>query len=485
MNKKEAGIWLLLSLVIFIGMYLMVGLQLGGDYGQYVDMHINREPVYPLYLAIFRWISGENYLKIAVLVQSIIMSLSITYFLMKISELFQFHLFFKATAFGILIAPHIITPLFSQSHLVITNGIMSEALAIPLFLLFIVEILQYIYLRKNGYTIKALLAAFLLSLIRGQMMPTILIWAVVNIACAIGDIWLKEKPADAAAYLVSPVITNRLTGRNTTKTVRFIKKCLVAGICVLLIFIARTTTVKTYNYLVHGYYINNTYGSVNFAAQVLYVADEEDGQYIQDERARHMYDVIYEKLTEEKANYRYTEGMSLIEKAYYLEDKHDYIKFEAVEPLTRQYLRDLGIDGDEYYIDQNVEIDRIAGEITKAVLPHHMDKWLMNYFAISINGLVRCIAYDKSFLMWYAFVMYVLAIVATIYLYIRNRQSKAVWFMALSILAILANVYATSLTIMCLSRYMIYEFSVFYMAFLCVCKEILELKMGNILQAEK
>lgn len=460
MKKKEAGIWLLLSLIIFIGMYVLTGLQLGGDYGQYVDMHINREPIYPLYLAFFRGIFGEKYLEIAVVVQGIFMSIAITYFLMRVSELFQFSLLYKVLAFGILIAPHIITPLFSQSHLVITNGIMSEALAMPVFLIFIIQILLYMNGMENHNNVKALLWAFLLSLIRGQMMPVILIWAVVNLICDFRCVFLKDTSQNKKDKPFGSLM----------------KKAGIVMVCVLLIFVARSTTVKTYNYLVHGYFINNTYGNVNFVAQVLYVADQEDGQYIEDERARHMYDVIFQKLEEEQANYSYTEGMSLIEKAYYLEEKHDLIKFDAVEPLTRQYLRDLGMDGDEYYIDQNLEIDRIAGEITKAVLPRHLGRWIGNYFAISINGLVRCIAYDKSFLMWYAFLMYLIAVGAAVYLYRQNPKSKATWFMALSILAILANVYATSMTIMCLSRYMIYEFSVFYTAFLCVGRECLERK---------
>ena len=55
----------------------------------------------------------------------------------------------------------------------------------------------------------------------------------------------------------------------------------------------------------------------------------------------------------------------------------------------------------------------------------------------------------------------------------REKKSDAAWFVLVALLAITANVCATSLTIMCLSRYMIYGFSIFYMAFFLLGREYL------------
>ena len=58
-----------------------------------------------------------------------------------------------------------------------------------------------------------------------------------------------------------------------------------------------------------------------------------------------------------------------------------------------------------------------------------------------------------------------------------NRGSKAARFAVFSVLAVLANVYATSLIIMCLSRYMIYGLPLFYTGgLLLVYENIRQLK---------
>lgn len=46
--------------------------------------------------------------------------------------------------------------------------------------------------------------------------------------------------------------------------------------------------------------------------------------------------------------------------------------------------------------------------------------------------------------------------------------------MGVALLFIAANVCATSITIMCLSRYMIYGFSIFYIAFYLLLREMIK-----------
>ena len=53
----------------------------------------------------------------------------------------------------------------------------------------------------------------------------------------------------------------------------------------------------------------------------------------------------------------------------------------------------------------------------------------------------------------------------------RRKHSDAAWTMGVALLFIAANVCATSLTIMCLSRYMIYGFSIFYIALFLLFRE--------------
>ena len=72
---------------------------------------------------------------------------------------------------------------------------------------------------------------------------------------------------------------------------------------------------------------------------------------------------------------------------------------------------------------------------------------------------------------WAALAIYIAAAGFTVLLFLRDKKSGAVRVMGLAFLFIAANVCATSLTIMCLSRYMIYGFSLFYMALFLVAVE--------------
>lgn len=55
---------------------------------------------------------------------------------------------------------------------------------------------------------------------------------------------------------------------------------------------------------------------------------------------------------------------------------------------------------------------------------------------------------------------------------LRESCQDAAWVMGVALLFIAANVCATSITIMCLSRYMIYGFSLFYTALFLLIREV-------------
>jgi len=63
-----------------------------------------------------------------------------------------------------------------------------------------------------------------------------------------------------------------------------------------------------------------------------------------------------------------------------------------------------------------------------------------------------------------AFLFYGVSVFLVMWLIFYGRQYDTAWIMGTALLFIAANVCATSITIMCLSRYMIYGFSFFYTA---------------------
>ena len=436
--KKFPFSWLL-PVLFFAALWLLGTTGIYNDSNQYIAMHIHREPLYSFFLWIFRSLFGETkYLDIVRFLQNGLAAFSVIWLAESLKKRFAFEQWMEALVCLILLAPHIITPVFSASGLVLSNGVISEALGLPLFYLFTAQCMKMVYTRQRGAALSSLLLSLFLSLVRGQMMFTILLWLVFAGAAVIVE---KKKLA---------------------------KRLLICVVCTALAFGTRTLLVKSYNLVFNGYFINNTFGSVGLLANILYAADEEDAERIVDQDARVMFELSYRLAKEQGATYQDApEGC--FNRAAHLEKWHDAIKFEMIEEPWRQlHDREGFID----YIPENVESDRIAATIVKSLLPAVLGRWLYDYLALACYGLIRSIAVVHPLLNWYALTAYLAYIVLAALAWRKNHNSNAVWLAAFSLLAVLANVFATSMIIMCLSRYVIYGLPLFYVSGLMLLYEL-------------
>lgn len=436
--KKFPFSWLL-PVLFFAALWLLGTTGIYNDSNQYIAMHIHREPLYSFFLWIFRSLFGETkYLDIVRFLQNGLAAFSVIWLAESLKKRFDFGQWMEALVCLILLAPHIITPVFSASGLVLSNGVISEALGLPLFYLFTAQCMKMVYTRQRGAALSSLLLSLFLSLVRGQMMFTILLWLVFAGAVVIVE---KKKLA---------------------------KRLLICVVCTALAFGTRTLLVKSYNLVFNGYFINNTFGNVGLLANILYAADEEDAERIADQDARVMFELSYRLAKEQGATYQDApEGF--FNRAAHLEKWHDAIKFEMIEEPWRQlHDREGFID----YIPENVESDRIAATIMKSLLPAVLGRWLYDYLALACYGLIRSIAVVHPLLNWYALTAYLAYIVLAALAWRKNHNSNAVWLAAFSLLAVLANVFATSMIIMCLSRYVIYGLPLFYVSGLMLLYEL-------------
>lgn len=436
--KKFPFSWLL-PVLFFAALWLLGTTGIYNDSNQYIAMHIHREPLYSFFLWIFRSLFGETkYLDIVRFLQNGLAAFSVIWLAESLKKRFDFGQWMEALVCLILLAPHIITPVFSASGLVLSNGVISEALGLPLFYLFTAQCMKMVYTRQRGAALSSLLLSLFLSLVRGQMMFTILLWLVFAGAVVIVE---KKKLA---------------------------KRLLICVVCTALAFGTRTLLVKSYNLVFNGYFINNTFGSVGLLANILYAADEEDAERIADQDARVMFELSYRLAKEQGATY-HDAPEGFFNRAAHLEKWHDAIKFEMIEEPWRQlHDREGFID----YIPENVESDRIAATIVKSLLPAVLCRWLYDYLALACYGLIRSIAVVHPLLNWYALTAYLAYIVLAALAWRKNHNSNAVWLAAFSLLAVLANVFATSMIIMCLSRYVIYGLPLFYVSGLMLLYEL-------------
>lgn len=434
-RKKSIGIFMIL-LCFFFGMFAAYGVGVYNDSEQYIAMHIHREPLYPLFLAFFRMIGGADMgLVLAAAAQNLLTVIAIFSLIEYLSQKFSLCLLGESVLLLLALLPHLVTKYVSALGIFLENSVMSEALCIPLFHFFILFTLRMLFEGKKSDMSLSLLFAFLLSMTRGQMMTTILIWMLVM------AFWL--------------ILHKQY------------KKLVIPVLVTLCVFGVRSLSVHTYNYVVTGYFMGNTYGKVNTLTNVIYACDREDGEVFEaGSLERDFFDVFYEQADAMGANYRYA-GDTAAGRAAHLEEYHDMLKFQVIEANMTAYYFSQDIN----YYELNRLSDIVAGDMIKKLLPKCFGQWLYDYLLLCKNGFVRSIAVVHRYINWLALFLYLAAVCLTAVVFRKKKDSHAVYMMGIALLFVIANVCATSLTIMCLSRYMIYGFSLFYMAFFLVFVE--------------
>ncbi len=436
-EKKRALCILAALLVFFMTMLAACGVGVYNDSEQYITMHIHREPLYPLFLWCFRGVIGEGYLPVAMAVQGILTAFGITVLSEYLTRRFQLRLWEEVLVVFLQLVPHLMTRYVSALHIFLENSVMSEALCIPLFQFFLYFLLRMVFEGKRRDRVLSLIMAFLLSMTRGQMMTTILMWALI--------------------FMIQLLIR------------RNYRAMVIPLATLLVVFGLRSLTVHVYNYFVTGYFMGNTYGQVNTLTNVIYACDEEDGEVFEEgslERA--FFGQFYDEADALGLNYKYA-GNTFGERAAYLEEHHDILKFQVLEADMSSYFFGLGkVD----YYQQSSMSDEMAGRMIRKLLPACFGQWLYDYVLLCRNGFVRSIAVVHPLINWAAFMIYLAAAGISLYLMIAKRRFEAPLAMGVALLFIAANVCATSITIMCLSRYMIYGFSIFYIAFYLAVREI-------------
>lgn len=429
-RKKSLGI-LIILLCFFLGMFAAYGVGVYNDSEQYITMHIHREPLYPLFLALFRVIAGtEGGLIPAAVVQNVLTALGIFFLIEYLSEKFSLNLFGEVVLLVLELLPHLMTRYVSALHIFLENSVMSEALCIPLFQFFLLFLFRMLFEEKKSDMVWSLVFAWLLSMTRGQMMTTILLWMIA-----------------AGVKLICR---------------RQYRKLIVPVLAVVCAFGLRSLSVHVYNYGVTGYFMGNTYGKVNTLTNIIYACDGEDGSvFEQGSLEREFFNRFYEEADALGINYRYA-GDTVGERAAHLEENHDILKFQVLEADMSAYFFGLGkVD----YYQQSTMSDDLAGRMMVKLLPRCFGQWLYDYMLLCRNGFIRSIAVVHRWINWIALAVYLAAAGLAAWLFAKDRMDRSLWVMGIALLFIAANVCATSLTIMCLSRYMIYGFSPFYMAF--------------------
>ena len=437
-KNKKLTMLLICSAIFYGAMFLFLGVGFYGDSQQYVDMHIHREPGYSSFLWIIRQLTGN--LELSLWVAAILQNILAIVVTAKVVDFFseEFHLNKVETALLMVLqfVPHLVTVFMSVTRVVFSNGILSESLCYPLFQLFIVFCYKSFFDTKSKSVVWCALIGFLLAITRSQFMIAFLIWFVL-----LGIKYFMKKEY---------------------------RKIFVVALLTMVLFASRSYLMKCYNYVFNEkHFVTSTYGGVNTLANVMYASDREAGERIEDEFTREMFYLMYDEMCAAGWN-RESTGDGILTQAIYLEEIHDRIKFDVLDRCYADILENMGYT--DYYA-REMEADRLSMEILKSILPSCFGVWVGNYFVLAFRGMMRCIGITHPFIGIVVWGLYVFAFASCAYKLFKDKWSKEGWLMFIALLSILALAFSTSITIMCLSRYMIYGFVSFYTALLMIVRE--------------
>lgn len=438
MNNRSKWDWVDITTVIVFTIFFETLFITGeplylGDSFQHENQFVTREPVYALLIQGMRCISKQYHYNLIILVQNILAIIANTIFVGFIRRYFQLKKIWQPVIILIVLMPHIMTPIASATNMILTNSLLSEGISFSLYPFFIMYLLKAIRSGKilGKDAIYALVWGVFLSLIRGQMMTLLIVWFIVMSILAIV--------------------------RHGAKNIILI--VLLLGVT----FTGRTLLVKTYNYAEQGLWVNTVSGQAMAVSNVIYVSDRDSGDTIEDEELRNLFYQIFDATYADKMNYQFA-GEGIIARAQYHEDCHDAINFDYFSVYAKEYVSEVYGTNVEDYQRMMVELDQVASELMKQLLPQVIGRYIWNYIAMIAVGFIRTVAYVQPIFDWYAIIIYIAAVLLMIALWHKKRDSYAAPFMAIVLLMIVGNVTATALMLQCISRYMLYNFPLFYIA---------------------
>ncbi|MDE6419424.1 MAG: hypothetical protein K2K87_02725 [Lachnospiraceae bacterium] len=420
------------------------------DSATYMVNNIDREPFYPLLLKGFRAVFGQEvYLKAVIVAQNVFAFLVTGYLYSYVTKYFALNGLFSAGALAVLLMPHLLTGVFASSGIILTNAILSEGVTLSLYQMFFLLLLR-MFLgkeRQGRYALFSWFTALVAVFTRGQMLVLLPIWMVVCIAG----------------------VCRKRGGAMRDRVIRIS----LIVIMTAAVFMIRSAGIRAYNSVVFGHAQGNTGGNMTLLTNVLYSTDAEDVELAArelDEAERTLLVKMDTEILEQHMSFA-DAGNGVQNKILHHEDCHDKIKFNILYEYLQDFMEQKMPDADAEMIKS--EMDALAARYMKAVLPKCIGNWLKTYCYVVLGGFIRTVAVIHPVLNWYALLIYIVAAALMCYLFRRAESRDGAWLMAVVLLMTAANVCATALTIMCLSRYMIYNMALFYLAGLvCVWETV-------------
>ncbi len=435
-NDRRSSYLRLAGCAIFYLVFCFAfGIYIGSDSRGYIEMISAREPVYPLFLALWRGIFGESiYLWVVIILQNLLMAFCVWYCCEHLWKRFSKSPLILGAMYAVHAGVAFLCQFLAERGAIYSSNILTEGITVSLWLLAVTLLIEGVLDWDLKKLAGLLLLLALLTDTRKQM--------------AVGY------PALAAA-----VFFGRM-GKDSFKL--WLKRVLLIVGGILLSLILALGGTRLYNYVLRGSFAANTRDMNLVLTTTLYVADPEDAALIEEEAVRTLFERTMKELDAKGSNYSYAgSGWSALEAHY--EENFDKITVDTTGPLFVEYAEERGFaEG----MEAEGEADRMSLVIVKSLFFHNLGRYLKVYGASLLNGLINTVAKRHPLLDIYALLACMLLAVLT-FLCFKGKDTREAGRGGLFVLlALFSNTAVAAALIFCQSRYMIYNMALFYMALL-------------------
>ncbi|MCR4641032.1 MAG: hypothetical protein K5697_03245 [Lachnospiraceae bacterium] len=436
--------------VFYLVFCFVFGIYLGSDSRGYIEMISAREPVYPLFLLLWRSIFGEGiYLWVVIILQNLLMAFCVWYSCEHLWKRFSKSRLVLAGMYAVHAGVAVLCQFLAERGAIYSSNILTEGITVSLWLLAMTLLIEGVLDWDRKKLLWLLLLLALLTDTRKQM--------------AVGY------PALAAA-----VFFGRM-GKDGFKL--WLKRLLICVAGIVLSLILALGVTRLYNYVLRGSFAANTRDMNLVLTTTLYVADPEDASLIGEEAVRTLFERTMKELMAKGSNYSFAEaGWSALEAHY--EENFDRITVDTTGPLFVEYAKERGF---KEGMEAEGEADRMSLVIVKSLFFHNLGRYLKVYGASLLNGLINTVAKRHPLLDIYGLAACLLLTILVICC-LRVRETREAGRGGLFVLfGLFCNTAVAAALIFCQSRYMIYNMALFYMAFLWTGEAVI----SSLLSARK
>ncbi len=433
-HSANKWIRLVISTAIFGTLFLIFGCQNSFlDSDEYTLMSAQVSGGYPLFLLAFRKIFGEeNYFTFVSLLQNMLAAFAVWFLSEKIGDYLKCSETVRCLGTVCFAAPFIGTYFMSSNGVVLSCSILTEGLSYPLYYILIAFMLRVMF--EHDYTayIGAGVIGGILTLVRPQMaipLTTVVIVSVVN--------------AIRRRKYLYPVL-----------------EIMLAAIVII------GGSIYYRDISQKG---KNSLNSATILTNLMCVSERTDDDSFEGEESE-VFIRIWERASE--AGYIIdSDVINPFSRAVAIENAHDRLKTDIM--LSSMYEYTINEKGITDNAEQSVILKTWADDMSRILFRRHLGSYLYGWFSLGLIGLVRTNAIYRNGLIVVSAALY------AIYIFLMHsckKKGKEDLYRIgqVTIILITANAFGVATIIMCISRYMVYNMSLFYFILMCMSFSAIE-----------